>query len=98
MAFVFRLRSKIKVAHCKFSDLESILYFWPRGSLDAIYLREGSIPRTPIEAEVIIYARNPCLSEQLHNTINSTHQLRPAHAPTLPYTLLHNLSCRRARL
>ena len=43
MAFVFRLRSKIKVAHCKFSDLESILYFWPRGSLDAIYLREGSI-------------------------------------------------------
>ena len=42
MAFVFRLRSKIKVAHCKFSDLESILYFWPRGSLDAIYLREGS--------------------------------------------------------
>ena len=48
MAFVFRLRSKIKVAYCKFSDLESILYFWPRGSLDLIYLRQGSISRASL--------------------------------------------------
>ena len=29
VAFVFKLRAKIKLAQFKFSDLESILYFWP---------------------------------------------------------------------
>ena len=36
VTFVFRLRSKIKAACCKVSDLKPILYFRPRASLDTI--------------------------------------------------------------
>ena len=32
------ITEKNKSAQCKFSDLESILYFRPTGSLDTIYL------------------------------------------------------------